>query len=153
MDGSLVNVEGVRTEKEQGKEVSQGSKHRGDEGGPPCPLNGNGWWSRLFFFFFNICLFGHTGPSCGIQTLSCDMLDLVPWPGIDPRLITGAWNLSHWSTEEVPCRTHSCFTPAVFEINSAFLIWANVGFGPLISSSCSLCVSREGASFSKSCLS
>ena len=57
MDGSLVNVEGVRTEKEQGKEVSQGSKHRGDEGGPPCPLNCNGWWSLLFFFFFLIFVY------------------------------------------------------------------------------------------------
>ena len=38
--------------------------------------------------------------SCGMQTLSCTMWDLVPWPGIKsgpPAL--GAQSLSHWTTK------------------------------------------------------
>ena len=41
--------------------------------------------------------------SCGRKTLSCDMWDLVPWPGIEPR--DPAWwarNLSYWTTREIP---------------------------------------------------
>ena len=90
-------------------------------------------WNLLFKKKKNIiCFFGHTGLGCSIQTPSCDMWDLVPWPGIDPGLIVGAWNVSHWCTKEVLCGTHSCFTLAAFEINSAFLTRANVGFGPWI---------------------
>ena len=37
--------------------------------------------------------------SCSMQTLSCGMWDLVPWPGIEPTL--GAQCLSHWTTREV----------------------------------------------------
>ena len=41
--------------------------------------------------------------SCSMQTLSCGMWDLVPWPGIKPRPpALGAWSLSHWTTREVP---------------------------------------------------
>ena len=38
-----------------------------------------------------------------MQTLSCDMWNLVPWPGIEPGL-PALWvcNLSHWTTREVP---------------------------------------------------
>ena len=40
---------------------------------------------------------------CSMQTLSYDMWDLVPWPGIEPRpLVLEVWNLSHWTTREVP---------------------------------------------------
>ena len=43
------------------------------------------------------------GLSCSMQTLSCSIRDLVPWPGIEPRPpVSGAWNLSHWTTGEVP---------------------------------------------------
>ena len=36
--------------------------------------------------------------SCSMQALSCNMWDLVPWPGIEPRLpALGAWRLSHWA--------------------------------------------------------
>ena len=36
-------------------------------------------------------------------TLSCGMWDLVPWPGIEPRLpAVGVQSLSHWTTGEVP---------------------------------------------------
>ena len=34
---------------------------------------------------------------------SCDMWDLVPWPGFEPKaLALGAQGLSHWITMEVP---------------------------------------------------
>ena len=34
---------------------------------------------------------------------SCSTWDPVPWAGIGPRpLALGAWNLSHWTTREVP---------------------------------------------------
>ena len=46
---------------------------------------------EVFFFFNNIYVF------------SCSMWDLVPWPGIEPRLPTlGMRSLSHWTTREVP---------------------------------------------------
>ena len=41
--------------------------------------------------------------SCGMGTLSCNMWDLAPWPGIKPRPpVLEAWSLSHWTTREVP---------------------------------------------------
>ena len=41
--------------------------------------------------------------SYSMQTLSCSMWDLVPWPGIKPRPpVLGVWTLSHWTTREVP---------------------------------------------------
>ena len=45
------------------------------------------------------------GLSCSMPALSCDMLDLVPRPGIEPRPpALGARSLSHWTTREVPGR-------------------------------------------------
>ena len=40
---------------------------------------------------------------CCMQTLSCSMGHLVPWPGIElgPSAL-GVWSLSHWITREVP---------------------------------------------------
>ena len=44
--------------------------------------------------FFLSCQILVAGFSCGIR-------DLVPWPGIKPRLpALGAWRLSHWITRE-----------------------------------------------------
>ena len=41
--------------------------------------------------------------SYGMQTLSCSMWDLVPWPGIESRPpALGLWSFSHWTTREVP---------------------------------------------------
>ena len=41
--------------------------------------------------------------SCGTQTLSWGLWDLVPWPGLEPGPPTlGAQNLSQWTTREVP---------------------------------------------------
>ena len=63
------------------------------------------------FFFVNcvfICLCWVLVAECGIftcslQTLSCSIWDLVPWPGIKPKSpALEAWSLSHWSTREVP---------------------------------------------------
>ena len=35
--------------------------------------------------------------------LSCSKQDLVPWPGMEPRhAALGAWNLSYWTTREIP---------------------------------------------------
>ena len=34
-----------------------------------------------------------------MQTLSCSIWDLVPWPGIEPRSPTlGVWHFNHWPT-------------------------------------------------------
>ena len=41
--------------------------------------------------------------SCDMQTLSCVMWDLVPWPRIEPGApALGVQSLSHWTTREVP---------------------------------------------------
>ena len=46
--------------------------------------------------------------SRSMQTLSFDMWDLVPWPGIEPRpTALGEQSLRHWTTREVPI--HSFF--------------------------------------------
>ena len=38
-----------------------------------------------------------------VPSPSCSTWDPVPWAGIGPRpLALGAWNLSHWTTREVP---------------------------------------------------
>ena len=51
----------------------------------------------LFFRLHEVCT------SCGMQTLSCGLWDLVLWPGIEPRNpALGAWSLSHRTTREVP---------------------------------------------------
>ena len=43
------------------------------------------------------------GLSCGMQTLSCCMCDLVPGPGIKPRPpVLGAQSLRHWTMREIP---------------------------------------------------
>ena len=55
---------------------------------------------------FVISLFGCVSLSWGnwnIFELYWSVWDLVPWPRIEPRPPTfGAWNLSHWTTREVP---------------------------------------------------
>ena len=41
--------------------------------------------------------------SCRMQTLSCGMWDLIPWPGSEPRPPESeAQSLNHWTTREVP---------------------------------------------------
>ena len=40
---------------------------------------------------------------CSMKTLGCGMMDLVAWPGIEPRPpASGMWSLNHWTTKEVP---------------------------------------------------
>ena len=62
----------------------------------------------FFFFFFkkNIYWFIYLavlGLSCRMWTLSCDMWDLVPQPGIEPgHPALGMLRLSHGTTWEVP---------------------------------------------------
>ena len=61
--------------------------------------------SHESLFFLNIYLFIWL---CQVFVLacrifSCDVWDLVPWPGIEPRPpALGAWSLNHWITREVP---------------------------------------------------
>ena len=85
---------------------------------------------HLFIYWFCIYLFGcarpklwHTGSSlqlagslvndmwhlsCGSRTLTCSLLDLVPWLGMEPGLpALGALCLSHWTTGKYP----SVFSP------------------------------------------
>ena len=55
----------------------------------------------LFIYLAVLCLpCGTWDLHCGMQTLRGSVWDLVPQPGIEPTL--GAWNLSHWTTKEVP---------------------------------------------------
>ena len=52
--------------------------------------------------------------SCSMWT-SWSMWNLVPWPGIDPQTpALGAWNLTHWTTREVP---------GVFQKCGSMFIW------------------------------
>ena len=52
-----------------------------------------------FYSWYFVCLF-LVGDMLG---LSCNMQDLVPWPGIKPRPpALGAWSLNHWAPREVP---------------------------------------------------
>ena len=38
-----------------------------------------------------------------MQTVSCILWDLGPWPGFEPRLpALGVWSPNHWTTREVP---------------------------------------------------
>ena len=47
-------------------------------------------WRKILFIFL------------AVLSLSCDMWDLVPWPGVEPGPpALGAWRLSHWATREV----------------------------------------------------
>ena len=49
-----------------------------------------------------VVAFGIFYPHCSVWTLSCSLWDLVPWPGIKPRLpVLGVQNLSPWTTREV----------------------------------------------------
>ena len=48
--------------------------------------------------------------SCGMQTLSCGIWNLVPLPKIKPRSpALGVWHLSHWTTREVPATLYLGF--------------------------------------------
>ena len=59
--------------------------------------------ATLFCFVFLIFIYLAVPIlSCGIQTLSCGMWDLLSRPGIKPGpLAMGAPSLSHWTTREV----------------------------------------------------
>jgi len=57
----------------------------------------------IFLNLYFIYLFGCTESWLQYTGFSCGMWDLVLWPGIEPAPPTlGAWNLSHWTTREVP---------------------------------------------------
>ena len=51
---------------------------------------------HVFFFFLTFIYLAAPG-------LSCSMWDLVPWPGMEPKLpALGVQSLSHWTIREVP---------------------------------------------------
>ena len=64
-------------------------------------------FKNIYFYLFiwphQVSVEAHGIFSCGMQTLSCGMWDLVPWPGIEPRPpALGVQSLSYWTTREVP---------------------------------------------------
>ena len=82
---------------------------KGGQDPPPLVSTSARGWD---FFFFNIYLFIYLAAPglscstrdlrCSIQALSCDMRDLVPRPGIEPRPpALGVQILNHWTTREV----------------------------------------------------
>ena len=64
----------------------------------------NWFFKKIFIFVYLTVLSCSTQDlCCCMWTLSCSIWDLVPWPGIEPRLPTlGVQSLSHWTTREVP---------------------------------------------------
>ena len=57
----------------------------------------------FIYWLCQVSVAAHGIFSCGIQTLGCGMWDLVPWPGIEPRLpALGVQSLSHWTATKVP---------------------------------------------------
>ena len=78
---------------------------------PTCnqPPPSAGSTSFIIFIYLSLWLCWVLVAACrifssGMQTLSCSMWDLAPWPGTEPRTPTrGVWSLSHWTTREVPC--------------------------------------------------
>ena len=62
------------------------------------------WCTGFLIFVITYGIF-----SWGIWTLSCNLWDLVPWPGMEPGPpALGVWSPSHWTTREVPviCLSH-----------------------------------------------
>ena len=72
----------------------------------PFLLQGNNYWDLLCtclkFFKKYLCIW-LPGLIAGCRIcFSCSMWDLVPWPGMEPRVpALGAQSLSHWTTREV----------------------------------------------------
>ena len=57
----------------------------------------------LFIWLYQVFVVACRIFSCSMETLSCCMWDLVPWPGIRPEpSALGVCSLSHWITREVP---------------------------------------------------
>ena len=80
------------------------------------------------FFLFKTCIFIWLWQVLVVacRIFSCSMWDLFPWPGIEPGSpALGAWNLSHWTTREVPSAVilqEQYFESAVYEISSVLHI-------------------------------
>ena len=56
----------------------------------------------LFIWLCQVLVMASRIFSCIMQTLSCGLWDLVPWPGIRPGSpALGAQSLNHWTTREV----------------------------------------------------
>ena len=67
--------------------------------------------------------------SYGMQTFSCGMQDLVPWPGIEPGAPTlETLRLSLWTTREVPLlSTLTSSYPKSLMVN-VYLPWRSISF-------------------------
>ena len=58
---------------------------------------------KIYNMKFTFLTFSFKKKNLAALGLSCNMWDLVPWPGIEPRALH--WehkSLSHWTTREVP---------------------------------------------------
>ena len=61
------------------------------------------WWVLVVATGSSIFVVTWRTFSCSMQTHSCGVWDLVPWPGTEPRPpALRAQSLSHWPTREVP---------------------------------------------------
>ena len=78
---------------------------------PENPMDREAWWTRVHGVTKSqtrLKWHSRAQPwvsvmACGI--FHCSMWDVVPWPGIKPESpVLRAWNPSHWTTREVPCR-------------------------------------------------
>ena len=57
----------------------------------------------LFIWLCQVLVMASRIFSCIMQTLSCGMQDIVPWPGMEPRSpALRAQSLSHWILRKVP---------------------------------------------------
>ena len=58
-------------------------------------------WTFMYRYFFFFLIFIYLA-ALGLGYLGCSMWDLVPWPGIEPRLpALGAQSLSRWTIMEI----------------------------------------------------
>ena len=105
----LWNHPGVKRN-EEGYPYFRVDKQQGTEAGLGAAPTPQGWVVAFIYFLIFIWFHQVLVAACGIfdlccgrRTLSCNMWDLVPWPGIEPGpSALGAQSLSHWTTREVP---------------------------------------------------
>ena len=68
----------------------------------------------------------HVAFSRCMRTLSHSMWDLVPWLGIEPESpALGAWDLSHWTTREVPEPFILILTPTLWKRYHFYLLFTD----------------------------
>ena len=83
---------------------------------PVSPIQFNWFFKKYLFLFICLCLVAahRIFVELCMWTLSCSMWDLVPWPGIEPRLpALGVESFSHWTTREVPLLVPGSWTSSL----------------------------------------